>query len=55
LAKTDINKQLTNNAGPNDTPKQASSLNSSYILAYFCGKINHLAMVTVRPRLAAKI
>jgi hypothetical protein len=55
VAKACVHKQRTCNAGPNDAAKQASSLISIYTVAYFCGKINHLAMITVRPRLAAKI
>jgi hypothetical protein len=54
-AKACINKQQNQNAGQNRAAKQASSLISVYIIAYFWGKINHLAIITVRPWLAAKI
>jgi hypothetical protein len=43
------------NAGRLGAAKQASSLISDVTIAYFCGKINHLAIVTLRPQLAAKI
>jgi len=55
LAKACIHKQQYYNAGRLGVAKQASSLISAVTIAYFCGKINHLAIVTLRPRLAAKI
>jgi hypothetical protein len=55
LAKTDINKQLNQNAGLNGATAQASSLNYPQTIAYFNGKINHLAIITVGLWLAANI
>jgi hypothetical protein len=55
LAKACIHKQQCYNAGQLGAAKQASSLISDATIAYFCGKINYLAIVTLRPRLAAKI
>jgi len=55
LAKACINKQQHRNAGRNGAAKQSSSLISEKTIAYFCGKINQLAIVTVRLGLATKI
>jgi hypothetical protein len=55
LAKACIHKQQCYNAGQFGAAKQASSLISAVTIAYFCAKINHLAIITVRLGLAAKI
>jgi len=55
LAKACINKQQHRNAGPNGAAKQSSSLISEKTIAYFCGKINHLAITMIGPWLAVKI
>jgi len=55
LAKACINKQQHRNAGQNGAAKQSSSLISEKTIAYFCGKINHLAITMIGPWLAVKI
>jgi hypothetical protein len=55
LAKAFINKQEKQTADQNSAAKQALSFISRYTIAYFCGKINHLAIITTKPRLPAKI
>jgi hypothetical protein len=55
LAKACIHKQQNYNAGRHGATKKTSSLISAVTIAYFCGKINQLAIITVGLGLAAKI
>jgi len=55
LAKACINKQQHPITGRTGAAKQVSSLISDFIVAYFFGKINHLAIFTVGLWLAVKI